>query len=104
TFNWDLLLEQALHQLDRDWSYHLDENAISILKLHGSVDWFNGHHFSIRPDLIYPLNPTFKRIQVFRFFRLPKVATPVVPVIIPPVVNKRIDYDELKSIWRDAWK
>ena len=25
------------------------------------------------------------------------------PVILPPVVNKKIVYDELQAIWRDAW-
>jgi hypothetical protein len=27
-----------------------------------------------------------------------------VPVILPPVINKKIDYKELQSIWRDAWR
>ena len=25
------------------------------------------------------------------------------PVILPPIINKKIVYEELESIWRDAW-
>jgi hypothetical protein len=103
TFNWDLLLEGALHDLNKDWEYGLRDGAVSILKPHGSLDWFNSKDVAkIKKDLLFPLNNDFGKIQVFRRFRAPKIP-PVVPVILPPVVNKKIEYRELESIWRDAW-
>lgn len=39
TTNWDCLLENALDQLGRPWSYTGDAYSIRIWKLHGSVHW-----------------------------------------------------------------
>ena len=58
---------------------------------------------SVKPELFSPLNSQFRKIVVFRRFRAPHVENPAVPVILPPVVNKKIAYKELQSIWRDAW-
>ncbi len=103
TFNWDLLLEEALYDLNKESEYKLTDGAISILKPHGSLDWFDSKEVSIDRKLIFPLNEKFKRIQVFKRFRAPRISRPTVPVILPPVVNKKIVYDELQAIWRDAW-
>jgi len=103
TFNWDLLVEEALDHLGKDWEYSLREDAISILKPHGSLDWFDSKDVAtIKEDLLSPLNEEFGKIQVFRRFRAPKIP-PVVPVILPPVINKKIEYEELEAIWRDVW-
>lgn len=103
TFNWDLLLEQALHDLKRDWEYS-HGGHICILKPHGSLDWFDSKEVQIKTDLTFPLNEKFGRIRVFKRFRAPKISRPVVPVILPPVINKKIEFKELEVIWRDAWK
>jgi hypothetical protein len=103
TFNWDLLIEEALYDMGTDWEYGLQEKAISILKPHGSLDWYHRAELSIKPELFFPLNRRFRKIVVFRSFRAPRVEDPAVPVILPPVVNKKIEYKELQSIWRDAW-
>jgi hypothetical protein len=103
TFNWDLLVEEALFDLDKEWEYKLTDGAISVLKPHGSLDWFDSKKVSINRKSIFPLNEKFKRIQVFNRFRAPRISTPVVPVILPPVINKKIVYEELQAIWRDAW-
>lgn len=103
TFNWDLLVEEALHDLGKNWEYSLRDDRICILKPHGSLDWFDRKDVAkIKKDLLFPLNEDFGNIQVFRRFRAPKIPA-VVPVILPPVVNKKIEYKELESIWRDAW-
>ncbi|QYI99715.1 hypothetical protein KUV46_10185 [Thalassovita mediterranea] len=39
TFNWDCLLENALEQIGKPFSYLFEENAIPIIKLHGSINW-----------------------------------------------------------------
>jgi hypothetical protein len=103
TFNWDLLVEEALYDLKKEWKYNLCGGAISILKPHGSLDWYDSKEVSIDRNLIFALNEKFKRIQVFKRFRPPRISKPTVPVILPPVINKKIVYDELQSIWRDTW-
>jgi hypothetical protein len=43
SFNWDGLLEAALHAVGNAYTYdRSDENAITISKLHGSVNWHLG--------------------------------------------------------------
>jgi hypothetical protein len=103
TFNWDLLVEEALYDLKKEWKYELRDGVICILKPHGSLDWYDSKEASIAPDLVFPLNQKFRRILVFKRFRPPRVPNPVVPVILPPVINKKIVYKELQSIWRGAW-
>jgi hypothetical protein len=99
-----LLPEEALHDLGSKFEYSLCGSAISILKPHGSIDWFDGEEeLRIKPNLLFPLNSEFKRIQVFTRFGVPKVGHPAVPVIVPPVVGKKIKYKELEAIWRGAW-
>jgi hypothetical protein len=64
------------------------------------------HHrneVSVKKSHLSPLNDKFKNILVFNYFRAPHVEEPAVPVILPPVINKKIEYEELQSIWRDAW-
>jgi hypothetical protein len=103
TFNWDLLVEEALYGLNKNWEYRLRDDAITMLKPHGSLDWFDKNDVSIKSEMVFPLNEKFKKILVFRRFRAPQTERPSVPVILPPVVNKKIEYKELQSIWRDTW-
>jgi hypothetical protein len=103
TFNWDLLVEKALYDLHKNYEYKLTDSAICILKPHGSLDWFDSKEVSIDRNLIFPLNEKFRRIQVFKRFRALRISTPTVPVILPPVINKKIVHEELQAIWRDAW-
>lgn len=40
SFNWDSLLEVSLEAIGKPYTYdHSDENAITVSKLHGSVNW-----------------------------------------------------------------
>ncbi|MBI2219057.1 MAG: hypothetical protein HYU51_17360 [Candidatus Rokubacteria bacterium] len=39
SFNWDCLLEAALSQVGRFYSYSFEGNAVPLAKLHGSIDW-----------------------------------------------------------------
>ena len=43
TFNSDVLLEQALDAMAKPYSYAWEAGKTLILKLHGSVNWVNGH-------------------------------------------------------------
>lgn len=103
TFNWDFLLELALFEAKRDYSYVRDENKISILKLHGSVDWFDSKSISLRSDRIFDLVQDIGRINVYKYFKFPTVEKRIVPVIIPPVANKQFEHSEFDQLFKEAW-
>ena len=42
TFNWDVLVEKALSEIDARWSYDLSARDVSVIKPHGSINW-NGY-------------------------------------------------------------
>jgi hypothetical protein len=47
TFNYDTLVERALTELPKSWSYGIENdgnNEIPVFKLHGSIDWIVAHH------------------------------------------------------------
>ena len=69
TFNWDLLVEEALYDLNKEWEYKLTDGAISILKPHGSLDWFDSKEVSIDQEIdISPSTKKFKRIPGIQAF------------------------------------
>ncbi|MDA0781203.1 MAG: hypothetical protein PQ612_00250 [Rickettsiales bacterium] len=39
TFNWDCLLELCLEKAGQEYSYLQEDNKITIVKLHGSINW-----------------------------------------------------------------
>jgi hypothetical protein len=103
TFNWDFLLELALFESHRDYSYVHDQDKVSILKLHGSVDWFDSDNISLRADRRFDLIGGIGRINVYKYFKFPNVEKRIVPVIIPPVANKQFEHDEFDRLFKDAW-
>ncbi len=105
SFNWDLTTEQALWEQKRLslLSYTLRSDAITLLKLHGSADWFDTKEIKLNPKFTFPLVDTRGSIRVFKYFRYPKVVRPIVPVIIPPVYKKELRYREFRLMWRQAW-
>jgi hypothetical protein len=103
TLNWDFLLELALFKENLAYSYVHDHSKISILKLHGSVDWFDRNSISLRPDRRFDLIPSMGRLSVYRYFAFPTVKKKIVPVIIPPVARKDFDHPEFHRLFKDAW-
>jgi hypothetical protein len=58
SFNYDTLVEQSIHSLNRNWNHGIEESnarGISIFKLHGSADWIvaHRHHRFDQLDLIF---------------------------------------------------
>ena len=106
TFNWDTTLELALNELGRarDFSYVLTSKYMSLLKPHGSVDWYDSQNVRLKKDRVFSLIPGIGRIKVFEYFSFPHVQEQLVPVIVPPVIHKTFEYREFDRIWRDSWK
>lgn len=104
TFNWDLLVEKALRKLRIVWHYDLIDNRISLLKPHGSIDWFDSKKVHLRKATSFRLMGEIGRIRVFNYFRFPETEKRVAPVIIPPTVKKKWPYREFSVIWRAVWK
>jgi len=104
SFNWDLLLESALTELRRDWNYELKDNKLALLKPHGSVDWFDSKTTTIKASLTSPVIEQIGRLRVFQYFRMPRLSSPVTPVIVPPLMRKEWKYKEFDRIWRCAWR
>jgi len=104
SFNWDLLLESALTELKRNWNYELRDDKLALLKPHGSVDWFDSETTSIKASLTSPVIEQIGRLRVFQYFRMPRLSSPMTPVIVPPLMRKEWKYKEFDRIWRCVWR
>jgi hypothetical protein len=99
-----LLIEKALTELGLDWNYELKNNKIALLKPHGSIDWFDPDKAKIKTSLTSPVIDDIGALQVFQKFRMPRVGSPITPIIVPPLVNKKWKYLEFDRIWRSTWR
>jgi hypothetical protein len=112
SFNWDLNLEKALKDLKKKYSYDLNaKNKITILKPHGSINWYQLKEINLKERKRTPLydginDEEDERLHVFRYFRSPKseVNKDFIPYIVPPTINKAIDIPEIRKIWRDIFQ
>ena len=104
SFNWDLLFESALTELERDWEYELKGDKLALLKPHGSVDWFDSETTKIKLSLTSPVIDKIGKLRVFQHFRMPRLRSQVTPVIVPPLIRKKWKYKEFDRIWRCAWR
>jgi hypothetical protein len=104
TFNWDLLVEKALTDLGLDWDYELQNCKIALLKPHGSIDWFDNDTTKIKTSLTTPVIDDIGKLRVFQKFRMPRVGSPITPIIVPPLVKKKWEYLEFDRIWRSTWR
>ena len=109
TFNYDILLERACEQVGKPYRLapmrytstsngsEIDsssDNEVAILKMHGSIDWFNRKHYRIRqesardigyPDYV-PEDPIFNSQRNLR--------------TVPLVSGARSDDDPLREVHR----
>jgi len=111
TFNWDLIIERSLENYPRNpafeytYSRKRKSNAFSLLKPHGSIDWF-------RKSVVKKLAPKTdtlhldKELCVFPYFSRassPKLLD-AVPTIVPPVAAKEFNFEFLKRTWRGVYR
>lgn len=111
TFNWDLTFERALENYPGDpgflytYSTDRDEKHFSLLKPHGSIDWFDEAAVKglVSRSEIGSLD---KRVCYYpRFDRAknPKLVD-IPPMIVPPVTEKEFEIDFLKRTWRFVYR
>jgi hypothetical protein len=111
TFNWDLTIERALEDYPGDpgflytYSRHRKGRSFSLLKPHGSIDWFSRRavrHLvcaeevgNLDSELCY--YPKFDRAKHPQLAQIP-------PVIVPPVASKEFKFGYLKRTWRFVFR
>jgi hypothetical protein len=111
TFNWDLTIERALEAYPGDpgflytYSRQRKEKQFSLLKPHGSVDWFDKKAVRGLPceRKIEALDTTLCYYPRFNFAGNPELAR-IAPVIVPPVADKKFRYEFLKRTWRFVYR
>lgn len=119
-FNYDLEIEKRLNDIRKDWLYGYDKDKVSIIKIHGSINWFKGNADQILryadKKIIYdkPLKEMAKEIGVesvweigyYDYLRDEKNwADQALPVTIPPVnADKAIESSEYKDIFKHLIK
>lgn len=111
TFNWDLTFERALEEYPGDpgflytYSRERKERQFSLLKPHGSIDWFDKKAVRnlISAKKIGTLDDTLCYYPHFDRGDYPELAK-IPPVIVPPVVSKEFDRKFLKRTWRFVFR
>jgi hypothetical protein len=111
TFNWDLTLERALEEFPGDpgflytYSRSREEKRFSLIKPHGSIDWFERR--AIRGRVSDSHVGSFDRVLCY-YPRFDRAENPelieVPPVIVAPVADKEFKYDFLKRTWRFVYR
>ena len=105
TFNWDNLIERALLSISREVNFlSRDQSAVTILKLHGSLNWVE-----------IPEGTSLKHPESVKFLSEKVVSTPdflyydvwdildMPPLIVPPIFSKRVPVGGFfQNIWHEA--
>ncbi len=105
TFNWDNLIERSLYSHGRRVSFlNRDEDSIIVLKLHGSLNWFDiPEDLSLaEPESVLWLTDSVVCTKDYTYYDLWQ-ALDSPPLIIPPILSKRVpEGDFFKGIWHEA--
>lgn len=118
SFNYDLGVDVALHNKGIKYNYYLNDsdNLFPLLKLHGSLNWFQDKSSNIIPHTIfnffhkmrYQNDPSdSKRQGTLTFVEYIKTHFPNDydnhnPFIIPPTWNKTMYHNSISSVWKKA--
>jgi hypothetical protein len=107
TFNWDTLIERALQSQDKKINLHKRDNeAITVLKMHGSLSWVNiPEQLRLKePESVIELSERFYRTKDHTYYDIWDVLE-LPPFIIPPGLSKRILVNTfLENIWNEAFQ
>lgn len=97
TFNYDLTVESALEDAHQSWDYQRRGDDITLLKPHGSIDWFHADEVDAETEGFSQLFTDFTQFDGWKFH--PAKLGRSLPVIVPPVVAKLIDHPDLQDVW-----
>jgi hypothetical protein len=107
TFNWDLTIERALENYPGDpgfeyvYSRRRKQPEFSLLKPHGSVDWFETSKLDgLKCER--KIEKHDKELCYYPQFHLGEVPDlrRIAPVIVPPLASKRFKFRFLHRTWR----
>lgn len=90
--------------LDWDYFWHSDNSkrVLTILKAHGSIDWFRTEDIlALYKKQKEPLDPNIGNISVIWWWEYPHLHIPkqCPPYIIPPTHFKTFREQEIRNIW-----
>ena len=102
TFNWDTLVERVLEALRRPFVLSRESSKrISVLKLHGSIDWISGKPPNKKAAaLTTPVNRHIARVNNYPQFN-DAAGDWFVPYLVPPTAYKRYEPGIL-GLWKVA--
>ena len=106
TFNYDLILERNLNNQSKSFDYAINyansqgkKDAIKVLKLHGSANWLICSKSECNQIEILPV----KALGDLYNKPCPKCRDKMIPLIVPPTWNKRLDPPYLVKAWSNAF-
>ena len=100
TFNYDLTMEHALNEAGSDWDYEPSPKRVTLLKPHGSVDWFWSDDQEADRENFSTL---YDDLTLFKGWDFDQDALAnKMPVIVPPVAAKTVELADLQRIWQWA--
>jgi len=109
SFNWDSTLELAFAKLGHVinpsagyWYFLREPQAkFTLLKPHGSVDWFEKKKVKLLPSDSYDIG---NNLSLYTSFEYPNLKKDIVPYILPPSIKKEFGIDEIISIWDGIYR
>jgi hypothetical protein len=107
TFNWDTLIEKELRtQRRRLNSRQRDSSAVTVIKLHGSLDWYmipEGISLKYPETVEWIHPPSVCRMKDHSYYDVWDVLD-LPPFIIPPTSFKRPPAERfLRELWHEAF-
>jgi hypothetical protein len=111
TFNWDLLIEQAIEGLKRppkveyQYSRDSDQKKLVLLKPHGSVNWFDKESNATLESLNgTDLDSKIKLVN-FSDLLLSRDTFAAIPLLVAPLANKDFSsHSVLSETWTSVYK
>jgi hypothetical protein len=103
TLNWDVLVERVLTLKRKSWGYIRQANQISILKLHGSINWFSNRNAI--PHMKRAMPGRNSIYGVMQWDRIPNLTLTAIDscILVPPTPTKTIGDRNVEAIWNDAY-
>lgn len=106
TFNWDTLIERTLFSTSKKMNFlHRDPDAITILKLHGSLSWAKipeGYVLKYL-DSVKVLSEKIVHTHDYTYYNT-WIPLDTEPFIVPPsYIKQTLSHDFFKKIWREAF-
>jgi hypothetical protein len=114
TLNWDTVLKTLFASAGIEFSYFYRKTGTSLLKLHGSMDWFKPnsrtkHYFEAQGFV--PLFGNYKRLRQLTDLNsremlpteLASILEQAPPAMIAPTHFKQFPDRFFRRIWRGAW-